>query len=278
MLIITDNEAPDRALAQRRRVLLELLPAAMPVLERRRSAGTLLLCAPHELEWSRRIDTSRPSRVAVAHLSAPVFALDMFLKAARMALAAVTGSSAYGDALKPSESMCTQCVDFVVAALDLMSAPRLRDFEGHTTVVTNEGGVFVRDLHLALDVPGERAAWLSRGQRDMLLAARKRLRTTCVTDWAKLKRDAEASYVANVDNMRDLRAKAQADNAAAGLNTCAHCSAREVNVAQFKRCGACKGPVYCSKDCQLAAWPAHKAACKVARKAAAAAASTPDDA
>jgi hypothetical protein len=67
-------------------------------------------------------------------------------------------------------------------------------------------------------------------------------------------------------------AKVQADNEARGVLLCAHCGAREVHVAQFKRCAACKCVVFCSKDCQLANWPAHKAACKAARKAAAGAA------
>ena len=71
---------------------------------------------------------------------------------------------------------------------------------------------------------------------------------------------------------KQAKAKALADNEAIGLRSCAHCSAREVHVAQFKRCGACRGIVFCSKDCQLANWPAHKAACKAARKAAAGAA------
>jgi hypothetical protein len=63
---------------------------------------------------------------------------------------------------------------------------------------------------------------------------------------------------------------------AAELRTCAlaGCAAREVHVSQFKNCGACMTNAYCCREHQVADWPSHKAACKAARKAAAAA-STP---
>ena len=56
-----------------------------------------------------------------------------------------------------------------------------------------------------------------------------------------------------------------------GLRSCglASCGATEAHVNHFKRCSACKAVVYCCKEHHLADWPAHKAACKAARKAAA---------
>jgi hypothetical protein len=70
------------------------------------------------------------------------------------------------------------------------------------------------------------------------------------------------------------KAVAAARMAARTLRGCslAACAARETYPAQFKHCGACKAAAYCSKEHQTADWPAHKAACKAARKAAAAAA------
>lgn len=49
--------------------------------------------------------------------------------------------------------------------------------------------------------------------------------------------------------------------------TCAACGspAREL-------CAGCREAVYCNRDCQLAHWPAHKSACRAAKKMAAAAA------
>jgi hypothetical protein len=68
-------------------------------------------------------------------------------------------------------------------------------------------------------------------------------------------------------------ATAAATAAARGLHFCAlpTCGAQEVHASQFKRCSACSGVVYCCKEHQVQAWPAHKAACRAARKAAEAA-------
>ena len=55
-----------------------------------------------------------------------------------------------------------------------------------------------------------------------------------------------------------------------GLRQCAlsSCGAREAHPAHLKSCGACRIPAYCCKEHQSEVWPAHKAACKAARKAA----------
>ena len=47
------------------------------------------------------------------------------------------------------------------------------------------------------------------------------------------------------------------------------CGAREAHPSHFSKCGACKAVAYCCREHQVADWPAHKAACKAARKAAA---------
>jgi hypothetical protein len=68
-------------------------------------------------------------------------------------------------------------------------------------------------------------------------------------------------------------ATAAATAAACGLHFCAlhTCGAQEVHASQFKRCSACLSVVYCCKEHQVQGWPAHKAACRAARKAAEAA-------
>jgi hypothetical protein len=65
-------------------------------------------------------------------------------------------------------------------------------------------------------------------------------------------------------------ATAAATAAARGLHFCAlhTCGAQEVHASQFKRCSACLSVVYCCKEHQVQGWPAHKAACRAARKAA----------
>ncbi len=69
-------------------------------------------------------------------------------------------------------------------------------------------------------------------------------------------------------------ATAAATATARGLHFCAlhTCGAQEVHASQFKRCSACLSVVYCCKEHQVQDWPAHKAACRAARKAAAEAA------
>jgi hypothetical protein len=51
------------------------------------------------------------------------------------------------------------------------------------------------------------------------------------------------------------------------LRACDGCGAREAAPGAHKRCAACGGALYCSKECQLAHWAAHKRACKAARAA-----------
>ena len=72
------------------------------------------------------------------------------------------------------------------------------------------------------------------------------------------------------DNTANIFAAAEARAPARrSLRACAHCGAREREAAQFKRCSACGSVVYCTKACLTAAWPVHKATCKVLRRAAA---------
>jgi hypothetical protein len=48
---------------------------------------------------------------------------------------------------------------------------------------------------------------------------------------------------------------------------CAACGALPaLDVTPFQKCAACTGVTYCSKECQRAHWPAHRADCKKLRK------------
>ncbi|GJE89386.1 zinc finger MYND domain-containing protein [Phanerochaete sordida] len=53
------------------------------------------------------------------------------------------------------------------------------------------------------------------------------------------------------------------------LTQCQHCWKHKSHGVTFKRCSACQLEVYCSAECQRAAWPAHKAKCALNARAAA---------
>jgi splicing suppressor protein 51 len=45
-------------------------------------------------------------------------------------------------------------------------------------------------------------------------------------------------------------------------SVCAKCAQPAADGAALKQCGACKSQPYCSRECQVADWPAHKPACQ----------------
>ena len=81
--------------------------------------------------------------------------------------------------------------------------------------------------------------------------------------------------VAELRSLRAARVASQAAEAERGKapRRCAlpECAAAEAHAAQFKRCAACNAAWYCCREHQASHWPAHKAECKAARKARAAA-------
>jgi hypothetical protein len=88
--------------------------------------------------------------------------------------------------------------------------------------------------------------------------------------------DAEKAFTTvpeyqNVEqSMSNFFARYQRRQEKLGLRTCgnAGCGAVEAHVGEFRTCSACKAAWYCRPECQRAAWPAHKAECKAARRAA----------
>ena len=98
--------------------------------------------------------------------------------------------------------------------------------------------------------------------------------------WERLQRSGvlqarciETGIAALAPLQQEIQAALQRSLTAPGLRSCEldGCGAREAHPAHFKSCAACRTVAYCSKEHQVAGWPAHKKACKAARKAAAAA-------
>jgi hypothetical protein len=183
---------------------------------------------------------------------------EAYLVAAQAALNLATMMARSG----PPEHV-QRLVAFAVRAVDLMARPRCHGDEA---------------LHAELPL-----FRVLRGSRDANTFAPHATRQQMLEDaWVRLQRSGvlrqrSITRIADVFGVQtDACAAAnRARLASAEMRTCAleACAAREVHPAQFKKCAACRwctaAVVYCCKAHQEQQWPAHKAACKAARKAAA---------
>ena len=95
-------------------------------------------------------------------------------------------------------------------------------------------------------------------------------------EWQRLQRSGvlesrniEEGIRADATFQRTIDAVLQKSLTALDVRSCAlaGCGAKEVHPAHFKSCAACRTVVYCCREHQVAGWPAHKKACKAARKA-----------
>ena len=146
--------------------------------------------------------------------------------------------------------------DFAASALDLIAEPRPVE-----SCLSGEALLVATTRYM------EERGHFSIPPASNLVAAWQRLQRSGV-----LRRRDVDSATDVVERARDSVMSAGAAAAAArGLRACAHagCYAREVHASHFKSCAACKAVAYCCREHQVADWPAHKKACKAARKAAA---------
>jgi hypothetical protein len=103
---------------------------------------------------------------------------------------------------------------------------------------------------------------------ELILAAWRRLQSSSILQRRSILEQASFNAAAAAHGS----ATAAATAVARGLLVCALriCGAQEVHASHFKRCSACLSVVYCCKEHQVQDWPAHKAACRAARKSKAA--------
>jgi hypothetical protein len=239
-----------------------LLPAAMTALEARRTAGTLMpgCCRPAEVAWnvaclrhSGEAHAMREDMGGVVARMAAFMGYQTYMMTASLALWAYEDlAERCSDAAAPHAARAMACV---VSALELVAAPR-------------------SDMGMSLTFEAMLINDVSRVMRGdvahcflPLLAPWRRLQESGV-----LRHRNVGAACAYTDAFRDARLSA-ADAAATApeRRACALpcCGAREAHVSHFKLCAACKTVVYCCKAHQAEHWPAHKAACKTARAAAA---------
>jgi hypothetical protein len=254
--------------AAQEQVFGSLLPAAMRVVERRRSAGTLQpgACRPAEEAFyhahtAALCDLARAAGVPLGdgearhRMSARLFGYDATLMAASVAMYALVNDGACADACAR-----TRVARFVAAGMDTMvAAPRAQP----PSRLNPENEFMVRWDRLL------RSGAICSHDADhmIVMLAWQRLVNAGVLSASAL----ASATAAGATFRTELAGKARAAAAASGLQRCAlpECCEREAHAAHFKRCGACKCVSYCSKAHQAADWASHKAACKAARGAAA---------
>jgi hypothetical protein len=258
-----------------RSAFLDLLPAAMASLERRKAAGTLLpgACRPYEVAWSaaklahdQAIAANMPNAAVCVPPTAEKISAwsayvgyDAYMLTASIALqlCALATNLLKALVLNLPEATAVACSVFVESAFDMIQ--RSTDSASST-----EAGL-VRNAQNYIDEQ-QRFRATSSEWHARILAAWRRLQSSGVLQ----RRGILQCVSLNDAFVAHATAAAAATAAARGLRFCAlhTCGAQEVHASQFKRCSACSGVVYCSKEHQVQDWPAHKAACRSARKAA----------
>jgi hypothetical protein len=257
-----------------RSAFLELLPAAMASLERRMAAGTLMAgaCRPYEEAWCAALSAhgdallagNVPSAAVHVRSAAEISACsayvgyDAYIRTARIALqlcALATKVSAVRT-LHLTEASAVACSAFVAGAFGMMLL--------RTGAVNSIEAALVHNAQIAIEE--DQRFRPTCEQHASILAAWRRLQSSGVLQRRGILEGISA-VMANNTHTTDTAA---ATAAARGLHFCAlgTCGAQEVHASQFKRCSACLSVVYCCKEHQVQGWPAHKAACRAARKAA----------
>ena len=242
------------------------LPTAMATLLRRMAAGTLLpdTCRPGEvalmnsaLRFLSSLRATSADDDAMAR-SAKCAGYDTLVTTAQSVFAYLLNPDHIHDSMNADHVLAARA--FVAAALDVM--PRipvtypalaaelslLNSFQLLAKYV--RPGSPLHDFYKPLFDARDRVLRNSVARRRGLIEARS----------AQVLQDVAESHH-----------KTTVAAAAEGVRSCAlaGCGAREVHVQQFKSCAACRTVVYCCREHQVEGWPAHKKACKAARKAAA---------
>ena len=254
-----------------------LLPHCVPTLMRRKAAGTLMpgCCRATEEAWWQLVSErmhlrdGEPAAVAraCAEASSPTLGFETYLLAARIVLDVL-------GLLAPSKLIARELqlsrATFVASGLKLMARPR-------KLPVIVVDGVWKGVLPSSMEQVLARRTRITLRTAFVCSKLGEEVVSLIDVAWRRVERSgAVAMHMLGAEpdpaNCIGVTLAAAATEAAErGTHECAlaGCASQEVHVSQFKRCGACKAVVYCCKEHQVADWPAHKVACKAARKAAA---------
>ena len=279
--LICHSCAPSLTAAERvearESVVSVLLPQLVLTATRRKAAGTLLpgSCRAAEVAWWRcstehsALQDGMPLEVACAgaEAHAPTLGFEVYMFAAGIAFNVL----GFMEPSVPREMQLSH-VALVVSALELMAQPRklpsgfVDGMEKFVLASSSERYLARTTCHMLMEARNSRTTFNLDVEAFVLLDVA----------WQRVQRSgALAMRLLDGEQKPGPTVKAGLDAAAAeaavrGLRECAlaGCSSKEVHVSQFGKCGSCKQAFYCCREHQLADWPAHKAACKAARKVA----------
>ena len=259
-----------QAFAAHRVNCLTQLSTVVAALERRRVAGTLLdgKCTAAEEAWEAASLIDRQYSAAEAASEAKLVGYNAFLFCSVIILSLLKNAKWLCDG-ECSSTQLQALVEHTVHAADLMQQPRRQSKEANI----HECSVVQRFFFLLDDDDGSSARGMDEHLVEQLESAWERLLQSDVLETRGVTDDLNA-FIEGVVRTGVVEGAGVVEAAleAPGLRSCelASCGAREAHPQHYKRCAACKAVVYCSREHQLADWPSHKAACKAARKAAAA--------
>ena len=242
--------------------------ASVAVLRRRRDAGTLLqgTCRPDELRWAleftavnlpENAERKRAAALRPDPSVAQLMGYSAFLNNCSALALLLRGAAA-------DESALSLLCDLYDESVALMVQPRILP----TTRMGGELNVVksVAQITVALNSVAAHRAWFDR-----LVSAFAKLQASgMIEERGMIGNEATTQMQAAIIQRGERALEGRAAAAASGqLRRCAlaGCGNKEANVSHFSRCSACKTVVYCSKEHQVADWPAHKKACKATRKA-----------
>ena len=264
MVADTGHTAEPCALAAFRSEFLTLLSGVVEALERRRVAGTLLegKCAAAEEAWRAAWGQRQcpPMLAAEAARLATLVGYEQFLHAASICLSM----------LKAAVLFAAECSDaqFQSFAQHAAHAAELMQQTQHHDVVLGTEANFARKFPVVV-AQVEGSSSLDVRLVQLLAGAWQRLQSSGVPHARGV---VERVTTASEQQITEFLAAAHGSLTVPGLRRCAlpGCGAKEAHPAHFKSCAACRIVVYCCREHQVAGWPAHKKACKAARKASAA--------
>jgi hypothetical protein len=250
-----------------------LLETTIPSLMRRRAARTLLpgTCRADEVAWYRA-EAGRSAEVHVHDRQerglflttlAPFIGYSAYLTAALTCLKILAVLP-----LQIHAEETAALVRFVASAGDLMC--ELRTLLRQSFAPAEQRFIFSLKLFLGRTSESRDAYCESKIGRDntlVLAEAHARLQRSGVISERRIDVEEITPFLQGVvAHGREVEEALQAESHALRSCALAACGAREAHASHFKLCAACKTVAYCCKAHQADDWPAHKAACKAARK------------